>query len=398
MAIEYNPFDPDQVDHHLDLLAELRRTAPVAEVMPGVFYVSRYDDVVAVCRDHDTFRQGGFRPLDEDTRSPDQIQLGESDPPVHTRVRKILAGALSPARVRSLEPHVRQVCEELVDGFAGRGAADLIGGFAAPLPAAVIGHLAGIPLERRADLSAYSDDVIAMQADPDPDRASAAARRVDQFDDELRVVIADRQRSDNRPDDLMTALIEHVDDEGRHLSDEKILTHLARDVVVGGIETTTHLVGNLFFDLLSTPGLYERVRLDRSLVPAVVEETLRHDQPVQVLFRRAGTNAEIHGTPIPRGAIVALGYASANRGDAAFDHPDAFDVDRGDAARRHLGFGWGIHLCVGAALARLEATQALVAVLDRVPAMSLAPGFRYQRVTFFMMRGPVRLDVTLSRR
>ena len=395
MTVGYNPFDPAQVDDHYPALAVLRRDAPVSEVMPGVFYVSRYDDIVAVCRDHDTFGQGGFQPLDEDDRTPDQIQLGESNPPDHTVVRRILASALSPPQMRAYEPVVREVCEELVDGFARSDRADLIADLAAPLPAEVIGRLAGIEADERPKLRAYSDDLIASRSLPDPAEARAALDRVLEFDDHLREVIAARQAAVERPADLLTHLVDYVDDDGHRLSDEKILTTLSKDVIVGGIETTTHLVGNLFFDVLSQPGTYERIRADRGLVADAVEETMRHLPPVQVVFRRPAADVTLAGVTIPAGSTVVLGYASANR-DAVFPDADRFDLDRTDA-RKHVGFGWGIDLCVGAPLARLEAAHSLGAAVDGIPSMRLAPGFEYHRVLFYMMRGPRRLDVEISR-
>jgi cytochrome P450 len=390
--IAYNPFDPSEVDDHEPTLTRLRHECPVAEVMPGVFYLARHADILDVCRQPEVFHQGRFRPMDDDPRTPDQLNLGETDPPVHTRVRKALAGALSPPVVRQYEPFVRQVCRDLVDRFAGRDEADLIADLGAPLPAAVIGHVAGIPEDLRSELRAYSDDYIAIGSDPV--RAAEAAAHVAAFDDRYREVIRDRRAAGDRPADLLTALVEAVDDEGRALSEEKILTHVTKDVVVGGIETTTHLVGNLFYDLLRTPGAYRRVRDGRRLVPVAVEEALRIRPPVQILFRQPDRDVTIGGVDIPAGAIVALGYASANHDEAVFAGPEAFDLDRGETVRKHLGFGYGIHLCVGAPLARLELTAALDAVLDRFPTLQLAPGFAYERVRFFMMRGPVRLLVT----
>ena len=303
-----------------------------------MFYVTRHEEILEVCRHPDVFRQGRFKPLDSDTRTEDQLNLGETDPPVHTRVRKALAGALSPPAVRPYEPFIRAACESLVDGFARDSSADLIAQLGAPLPAIVIGHVAGIPESDRGALRGYSDDYIAMETDPN------AAARAEAFDERLREIIAERMAMADRPRDLMTALVEHDDE----LSDEKILTHLSKDVIVGGIETTTHLVGNLFFDLLRTPGAYGRVRDDRSLVPVAVEEALRIRPPVQILFRQPHEDVELGGVPIPAGSIVALGYASANHDERVFPDPDHYDLDRADALKKHLGFGWGIHLCVGA--------------------------------------------------
>ena len=202
------------------------------------------------------------------------------------------------------------------------------------------------------------------------------------FDARLREVIIERRKSADRPDDAMTALVEYRDDNGQPLSDDKILLHLSKDLITGGIDTTTHLVGNMFYDLLNTPGAYERVRDDRSLVPNTVEESLRYRPIVNTMFRHSAVDTEVRGTQIPKGSLVILGYRSANWDEDVFDHPEVFDVERGDAVKRHLGFGWGIHLCVGAALARVEGAHILNAVLDRIPTMRLAPSFTYDRVRF----------------
>ena len=393
MTVTYNPFDPDQVDHDEEILTRLRHEAPVVEIMPGVFYVTRYEDVVEISRDAKRFPQAPFSPLAEDTRTPDELQLGESNPPGHTKIRKILASVLSPPRIRALEPFVDSVCAELVDGFASKGSADLIADLGRPLPAQVIGELTGVPVEDRSFLHEYSDLVVHAVQDQDPVAEQAAIDRVAGFDRHFLDVIRERRDMTDKPDDAMTALIEYRDDDGTGLSDEKVLLHLSKDLITGGIDTTTHLVGNLFNDICSTPGAYERLRGDRSLVPTAVEEALRHRPVVNVLFRRPVEDQVVAGVTIPAGSTIALGYSSANHDETVFEHAERYDLDRGEAARRHLGFGWGVHLCVGAPLARVEGAHVLNAVLDRIPSMRLAPGFEYERVRMFMMRGPVRLDV-----
>jgi len=393
MTIAYNPFDPAQADHDEEVLTELRATCPVAEVLPGVFYVARHDDCVAVSRDTQSFAQAPFRPLEEDTRSPEEMQLGESNPPGHTKVRKILQSVLSPPRIRAMEPFVHQVCEDLVSALAARRSADLVADLGRPLPQAVIGNLTGVPEALRPLLHEYSDDVVTFVQEQEGPVRQAARARVDAFDARLREVIAGRRNATERPDDAMTALVDYRDESGQPLSDDKILLHLSKDLITGGIDTTTHLVGNMFFDLLNTPGAYERVRDDRSLVPVAVEESLRYRPIVNTMFRRAAVDSELRGTDIPAGSVVVLGYRSANWDEEVFEHPERFDLDRGEEARRHLGFGWGIHLCVGAPLARLEGAHILNAVLDRIPTMRLAPSFHYDRVRFPMMRGPLHLEV-----
>jgi cytochrome P450 len=393
MTISYNPFDPEQVDHDEAVLTELRHAGRVIEVLPGVFYVTRFDDIVDISRDPKRFPQAPFRPLEDDPRTPDELQLGESNPPGHTKVRKVLASVLSPPRIRALEPIVESTCTSLVDAFAPRGHADLIADLGRPLPATVIGELTGVPEEDRHFLHEYSDLVVVAVQEQDPVLQEEAKDRVAEFDVHFLDVIRARRAATDRPDDAMTALLEYRDEDGNGLSDEKVLLHLTKDLVTGGIDTTTHLVGNLFFDICSTPGAYERLRDDRSLVPVAVEESLRHRPVVNVLFRRPNEEQVIGDVTVPAGSTVALGYASANRDESVFEHGEQYDLDRGDVVRRQLGFGWGVHLCVGAPLARLEAAHVLNAVLDRIPSMRLAPGFEYQRVKMFMMRGPVRLDV-----
>lgn len=396
MTSSYNLFDPTVVDNDAEILGELREGPRVAEVMPGVFYVSRHDDILAVSSDTSTFPQAPFSPLEDDARTPDQLQLGESNPPLHTKIRKLLASVLRPSRIRAMEPVVDKACRDLVEAMAAKESADLIQDLARPLPEIVVGHLTGVPEEDRHLLHDYSDLVVTMVQHHDPQVQKEARAKVEEFDAHLLDVIRARRSAGDRPDDAMTALVDYRDDDGEPLSDEKILLHLSKDLITGGIDTTTHLVGNLFYDLLTTPGAYERVRDDRSLVPHAVEESLRHRPVVNVLFRRPPKDCAFAGVAIPGGSIVALGYAAANHDESLYPHPETFDLDRGDEVRRQLGFGWGPHLCIGASLARIEGAHVLNAVLDRIPQMRLAPGFQYERVTTFMMRGPVHLDVDMA--
>ena len=395
MTEPYNPFEPAQVDDHFKVLAGLRQADPITEVMPGVFYLARRDDIVAVSKDPATFVQGGFEPLAEDLRSLDERELGETDPPFHTIVRRNLATFFSSKKMAEFEPLVRGACDALVESLAGSTKVDLIATFAAPLPALVIGRMSGVPEEDLRLVRAYSDDYIFAKVHAGTGEADAASARCVLFDGHLRQVIRNRRESGQRPDDLLTTLIECRDDAGTPISDERILTHLSKDVLIGGIETTTHFIGNLLFQILSQEGLCERLRQDRSLVPTAVEESLRHLAPVQVVFRKAVADATVGGRPIPAGSVVVLGLASGSRDAAVCPHGEEFDVTRDTASRRHLAFNFGIHLCVGAPLARLEGVVALNALLDRFPRLTLAPDYLYERVEFFMMRGPTRVDVVI---
>jgi cytochrome P450 len=253
--------------------------------------------------------------------------------------------------------------------------------------------VAGLPEELWPLLRPYSDAYIKAWDNIGNPVGDAAMAVVNDFEGRVRTLIEERRASGERPPDVLTKLLDATGPDGQPMSDDKVLVHLASDMVVGGVETTTHLTGNLFYNILRTPGAYQRLREDRSLVPNAVEETLRLDGPVQVLFRHPKNDVEVGGVKIPAGSLVAMGYRSANHDERAFDNPEEFQLDRPDVAKKHLGFGFGIHLCVGAPLARQELICALDAVLDRIPEMELAPGFEYERVPFFMMRGPERMDV-----
>jgi cytochrome P450 len=395
MTTSYNPFDPEAVDDQYGAVAELRREAPVAEIVPGAYYVSRYEDVLRVLHDPLTFPQGGVAAAAGTAQPLDRRALFELDPPEHTSVRRRFTTALSPTRVRALEPTVQAMCAELVDRFIDRGSADLVADFGAPLPSRVICRLVGFPDRDALAIRSYCDNFVAAVADPG-NTDTAALDECERFERDVRARVVDRRQANTRPDDLLTALVAGADEKRAPLSDDRVLTHLTKDVLIGGLETTTHLIGNMFFEILTTEGLYARLRTDRALVAAAVEESLRHLSPVQVAMRRVAAETELAGTHLEHDAFLVLGLASANRDDAQFKQPDVYDVDRDpEELRQHLAFDRGIHSCVGAALVRIEAITALNAILDRIAHMELAD-MTYHRVRHFMMRGPTELTVTFT--
>jgi len=391
----YDPFDPPPVLERFPLLRRLREMGPVVEVLPGFFYVSSHEQITAIARDVETFEQGGFFQQEHDSAG-EHVPLGGTNPPRHTAVRKALAEIFTPSKVRAYEGMVRSVCRELVERIAKAGSADLASDFAELLPAAVIGRLSGIPAEDWDRIRAFSDDLTIARTGPDCDEGAAVQTRCDRFGEHLRGVIRARRAETERPSDLLTALVECSGESGEPLSDARVLAHLTQDVLVGGSETTSLLIGNLIFQILSEPGLYQRIRSDRNLVPIAVEESLRHLPPVQWVMRRATRDRRIAGTAIPAGARMVLGLAAANRDASRFPDPDRYSLDRGPALRQHLAFSFGIHHCVGAPLARLECISALHAVLDRIPALELHPDFQYETTPNPMFNGTTRLEVVLT--
>ena len=253
----------------------------------------------------------------------------------------------------------------------GESPIDLMDRFAKPFPTMVVAQMIGVPEEdsprfrRWADLQVASLDQ--TQATPAQDY------RPEEFNAYLYELVAQHRASRDRPDDLVTRMIEFRDAEVGPLTDREIVAQL-NNVIVGGTETTTHLIGNLFYELARRPDVYQRLRDDRSLVPSAIEESLRLSAPVQFLFRRCPHDATFGEATVPAGSTVAISLLSANRDESRFPDPDTFDVDRGSSVHDHVAFGLGIHFCIGAQLARLEVRLATEAMLDTFVGIALAPG------------------------
>lgn len=397
----FNPLDTEQLEDPYDRWTELRDRCPVSEPFPGMTYLARTLDVRDGFRDYHSFSNAWLPPgilAGGTSEDPEQEQtVQEMDPPRHGPMRRLYLSALGPGKVAEAEKYIMDVCRRLVAAFAHRGRAELVSELAVPVPSEVIMHMIGVPEADHTRVRAWIARILEM-ADParmmmagTADALEEVRASVDAFNAYVDDQIATRRSGRVDQDDLITRMIGHVDPDGHSFSDLEIRTQI-RFAIMAGNETTTHLIGNLLHTLASRPDLYARVRADRSLVPVAVEESLRHDSPVQVIFRKAARPRDLGGVTIPEGQMVAFGIGCANRDEAEWPAAGEFLLDRPDAPR-HLAFGWGAHLCVGAALARLEAAAALNAVLDAIPAMTLSPDFEPKRVDFFMMRGLKSLDV-----
>ncbi|HTW99082.1 MAG TPA: cytochrome P450, partial [Acidimicrobiales bacterium] len=320
-----------------------------------------------------------------------------SDPPEHTTYRRLVTGAFSARRVAEMEPFVRAAAEELVDGFASQGSADLCASFATPLPLIVIAQILGVPPERRNEFKQWSDEFMAGQNAADPAVQGRARGKIDAyFSEELdrrRAALAREGRA-ALPDDVLTSLIS-AEIDGKPASDAQLLPLLLL-LLVGGNETTSSLIASLVHRLLGL-GLFEATAADGALAEAAVEESLRIDPPVLGLFRTAKGAQCLHGVEIEPDAKVQGLYAAANRDPLVFEDPDRFRLDRdlAELRRTHLSFGVGIWLCPGAALARLEGRLALEVLGRRLAGLRLAGPSG--RVASFMMWGrstlPVAWDV-----
>jgi cytochrome P450 len=395
----FDRFSPANVQDPYELYARTRARPPFLDATLGMWIVARYGDVRTVLADHERFSS------DFDIRSPQwpspeveqvlasghpevRVLLNE-DPPAHTAVRTLVAGTFNPRRVRELTPSVRQLAGDLIDRFADAGHADLVGELAWPLPLQVICRLLGLPLadaekirswiEALAELTSYSSG---------PAEQLAAAHESVAFEHYLAEFIADRRA---RPgDDLTSALVTATDPA---LTDTQLISLLIT-LIFGGHETTANLIGNTLLSLLSPAGADRSEPVDLAAVDidAAVEETLRRDPSVQGMFRSTRTDVELGGVTIPAGSTVFALIAAANRDPDTFHDPGTFDVDR-TGEQPHLAFGRGVHFCLGAPLARMEAREVITAVISRLPGLRLAPEFVPPYLPNLMHRGPRRLDV-----
>jgi cytochrome P450 len=310
------------------------------------------------------------------------------DPPVHTRLRKLVSKAFTPRRVEQLVPFVEERTDALLTAAGERGRLELVEDLAYPLPVAVISHLLGVPHEDHATFAGWSE-ILAKSLDrlvsePTPEELEENRTASDEFRAYFED-LADRRRREPR-DDMLTALVQAEEEGDRLTMDE--LTSTALLLLVAGHETTVNLIGNGMLALLRVPGLLDRVRSDPAVAEGVVDEVLRLDPPVQMTMRTALADIEVAGGTLRAGGTAVLLIAAANRDADAYDDPAAFDPDRGDS--RHLSFGGGMHYCLGAPLARLEGRIVLAELARRLVDPRLEDlTYRENRV----LRGPSRLKV-----
>ena len=308
--------------------------------------------------------------------------------PEHTWIRRILLGAVSPAAVTKALPRIEELCQEIISEFESRGNADLATEWAIPIPSTVITYMLGIPREdwpRFKDWTTQGVDHLA-------ENKSQYGEPNAEFREYLHHQVDIRRALDDPPDDILSRMIQHRGELGEELSDHQIVVQ-TEFIIQAGNETTTNLLSNLMYEVLSRPGLYDRMRDDVSIIPKAIEETLRYNPPIQFFPRLCVEDTEIRGVPINADEPVVLSLASGNRDEAAFG-PDSeqFEIDREPSAR-HLTFGVGRHLCVGASLAREQARLAIETLVNRIPAMQIEPGYEYEKADFHMMRGAKRLPV-----
>jgi cytochrome P450 family 142 subfamily A polypeptide 1 len=323
--------------------------------------VATYAGVLAVGRDPGTFSNaGGTRP---DTGPlPWMIDM---DAPDHLKRRKLVNRGFTPARVRATEPHLVELCDDLIDRVDAAGECDVVRDLAAPLPVIVIGDMLGMPAEDRPKLLEWSDALIGSLGGT-PEAIEAAATAYVAFDAYARDMIAARRRE---PTDDLVSVFVHAEVDGDHLDDGEIVYETLL-LLVGGDESTRHVISGGLEALLRHPDERRKVVDDPALLPCAVEEMLRWVSPVKNMTRTVTRDTVLEGQELPAGAKLLLLYESADYDEAQFGEPTRFDVTR--SPNDHLAFGNGSHFCLGASLARLEIQTMVARVLERLPGIELA--------------------------
>jgi cytochrome P450 len=375
--------------------------------------IFRYDDVLQGLSDHDTFSshfraaaapaqpaggsQATARPMQEPeaTDSPLVSTILSLDPPRHDQLRGLVARDFTPRTLAELTPRITQIANKLLDHVTPNGSMDVVTDFSYPLPVMVISELLGLPFDERPRFKAWSDAVLVGSFEERMEARRGAVHGVAaQAQKEMQAYfqeVLDRRRSQPREDLISKLVVARVD--GQPLTPNELLGYCELLLIAGNI-TTTNLIANAVICFDEHPQVIEHLRAAPELLPGAIEESLRYRSPVHFLGRRTAAPVRLDGQQIEAGQTILAWIASANRDEAQFSEPDRFDIER--APTRHLSFGYGIHFCLGAHLARLEARIALAAMLERLPGMRRVPEALLEMVNSAVIYGVRHLPLTFA--
>jgi cytochrome P450 len=393
--VTFNPMDPTFVADPYPTYRQLRAEDPVHHSPLGFWVLTRYDDVVAALRDPRLAKEAipAFVAARFGAPVPTTaLSMLDRDPPDHTRLRSLVSKAFTPRVVEGLRPRIQQIVDGLLTRAQEKGSMDVIEEFAYPIPVNVICEMLGVPVEDHEQFKGWSLDIargldsILLPLDSEVPKRSVASRTA--LANYFRELIAKRRASPRG--DLLSALIA-AEEAGDKLSENELLATCIL-ILIAGHETTVNLIGNGTLALLRHPDQLRRLRENPALIATAVEELLRFDGPVQRTARIPSEDVVIDGRKIAKGEMVMPFIGAADRDPAQFPDPDRLDIGRND--NRHIAFGWGIHFCLGAPLARVEGQIAINTLVQRLPSLALAsdaPQFRES----LTLRGLKSLPVTL---
>ncbi|MCV7370798.1 cytochrome P450 [Mycolicibacterium duvalii] len=384
----------------------LRENSPVTEMAPGVFMVTRYEDVLRVVKDTETFSSRAPRnpfawfgdPERQDeldailSRCPEMPTLLDNDPPEQTRVRALVAKVFNESNVAALEPAIAELIDDLSSSWLRRGRVEFAAEFARPLPAAVTALALGADAAMTERCLFWADEIMTRTAGPQtPERQAEVARGIAEMSDYFFSLIAQRRAE---PRDDLFSLLTRVELDGERLTDIQIV-NVAKVFLVGGNETTMFMLTSALHRLATEPALAQTLRDAPELIEPFLEEILRLEAPAQGLPRFPTRDVELHGVTIPAGSTVFVLYGSANHDETVFDDADDLVLDRRARGgyKQHLAFSVGPHFCLGARLARTEGRLALARLLPKMTNLALATDAEPQRAANPLLRGFVRLDL-----
>lgn len=384
---EISPMHPELLKSPWGINRRLREEAPVfKDPLSGIYFVSRYEDVVQMAMDHETFSSrmmSASRQLAA-TDDPEILEVLKSgypqvptmlteDPPMQRRYRKFVDGAFSPKNLKALEPYIESLSNDLIDAFIDRGECEFLSEFGIPLPLNVIVNQLGAPSEDLPLFRKWTDAFIGnLSQQLDRDGLLQAAKDMVEF--QHYFVERMNERRENPQDDILSKVVNASIDGEQALSDAECLSMLSQ-ILVAGNETTSASLTEGVWLLISNPDQYALLMNDLSedMISRFVEETLRISSPSSNMFRRATRSVVMHGVEIPQDAVLFARFASANQDAEKFPEPEKFNLMR-DNLREQVAFGKGVHHCLGAALSRREMNVGFKVLLERIGNFRLAPG------------------------
>jgi hypothetical protein len=392
---DINLASPEMLFAPYPLLAQVRAHPTLIKAAPlNAYVVSRYDEVLAVLKDPQRYSSEGLRAVGEPPwlgRNYLSQAMVSVDPPRHTKLRALVNRAFGPTGLARLETLIRSRAEEFAAAAVEQGEVDFVDSFSIQLPRAVIGHLLGLEPSTFPKMKRWSTAMATVTTAFTPEEQEEIRSAFREMASELGEVIAARRR--NPGEDMVSDLV-RAEVDGHVLTDDELMSFLFL-LLPAGMETTTHLLGNAAVLLAEHPEELERARQDPSYIPVFLEEVLRFESPVRAVYRISTVDVELSGTKLPAGSIVVPLLNSANRDERVFPDADRFRPGR-EKVGQVLAFGYGIHFCLGASLARMEARYGLEALLSRIRGIRLSTP-EVSWLPSLAVRGPQTLPVQLIR-
>ena len=372
---ETTPLSPEVLSCPHEYNTRLRAEAPVYKCPhSGIYFISDYETSRTVLRDHETFSNRfsvAMRPKAVDERVlsiqeqgwPGVDTMLTQDPPAHRRYRGLVNQAFTARRVKTLAPRIEEICNDLIDTFIDKGECDFVEAFAVQLPVIVIGEQLGVPDEDIHLIKTWSDAfALQLSGQADTEQQVEVATIILAYQKYFAAKL--EHRRENRRDDIISDVV-HARLEGERPLDTAESLSILQQLMVAGNQTTTHAIGEGLLLLAQHPDQRELIQRDPELVDNLVEEVLRLSSPTANMWRVATKDTELQGVDVPDGSMLQVRYSSANRDEAEFENSQAFDVTR-ENLNRQIAFGHGVHMCIGAALARKEMQIGFRVVLERL--------------------------------